>query len=341
MLPGLLWKMFCRLRGTRLITVLVALLAVALLPGSSKSGMSIEAAEPPITGLAFAPDGQSVVVASQAGVVVRSWPALEKTAEIATGLVSIHDLAFSPGGQYLAIAGGTPAEDGQVEICQWPGGQLLYSCRGHEDTILAVAWKNDVEFATGSLDREIVVWDAKTQSPKHRLRGHSDGVTSLCFLQKENVLVSAGLDQNLRLWNPDDETSIGSLNNHKNAIHQIASRPNSDGPSMVASVSDDRTVRLWQPALGRMVRFVELSSAPLAVSWLRDGSRIVLVCADGQVRLIDPDNAEISQELPGINGWAYSLAVHPGGDGLLVGGSGGSLVRIAPEALQPQPATDR
>ncbi len=37
------------------------------------------AAEPPITALRFSPEGDAVVIGSQAGVYVRSWPDLKQT----------------------------------------------------------------------------------------------------------------------------------------------------------------------------------------------------------------------------------------------------------------------
>src|SRR5689334_20928533 len=94
-------------------------------------GSIATAAQPPVTAIAFAPDGHSVVIGSQAGVVVCSWPELVQRRQIQTKLVSVHDLAFSPSGQALAIAGGSPAESGIVEIVTWPDGTLLQVCQGH------------------------------------------------------------------------------------------------------------------------------------------------------------------------------------------------------------------
>jgi WD40 repeat protein len=142
------------------------------------------------------------------------------------------------------------------------------------------------------------------------------------------MLISAGRDQNLRVWKPDSEEMVRTLNNHTNAVHALAVRPAASGLPMIASVSDDRTVRLWQPTIGRMVRFAQLDSTPLAVDWLTDGSRIVVVAADGHMRLIDPDTVEVIQKIPAVEGWAYALGVHPTDGSLLVGGRDGQLKRI-------------
>ena len=44
------------------------------------------AAAPPITAAAFTPDGKQVVTGSQAGIEVRSWPALTVTGHLKTDL---------------------------------------------------------------------------------------------------------------------------------------------------------------------------------------------------------------------------------------------------------------
>lgn len=305
--------------------------AVACL-GFCLLGSITNAAEPPVTAIAFAPDGKSVVVGSQAGLAVHHWPDLKQQRKLDTKIGNVHDLKFSPNGRSLAVAGGTPSEAGLVELLAWPSGVSSAVLKGHEDSVLAVAWRDDSTFATASLDHEVVLWDVKTRKPITRLKGHSRGVSDICFLKRSNLLVSGSLDQNLRVWNTDTTKMVRTLNNHTRGIHQLALRPVAEGLPMIASVSDDRTVRLWQPTIGRMVRFAQLKSTPLAVVWLRDGSQVAVAATDGRVRLIDPDTVEILQEIPAVDGWAYSLAVHPTDGSLLVGGRDGQLKRIIPKA---------
>lgn len=283
------------------------------------------AAPAPITTVAFSPDGKAVVTGSQAGVRVYSWPDLQPTHSLPTRLVNIHDLKFSPDGKHLAVGGGEPAESGAVEILAWPSGESQTLLEGHTDSVLGVAWRSDEQLASASLDHEVVLWSLPDQDEIHRFRGHSRGVSSVCFLSDGSLMVTAGLDQNIRVWDIESGELKRTLNNHKREIHELAVRPATEGLPMVASVSRDRTMRLWQPTIGRMVRFAQLPGPPLSVAWLPDGSLVAVTVTNGNVYLIDPDTVEIVKTIAGDGTWSYALTAHPNATSLVVGDRQGRL----------------
>ena len=286
---------------------------------------------PPITALAFSPDGKSVVACSQAGLHVYDFPTLSLQRTIEVSARNIHDLAFSPDGDQLAIGGGNPATNGIIEIFSWPEGKSLRILQEHQDSVTAVAWRDASSLASASLDRRIIVWDLPTDTAIQQLEGHSKGVSSLCFLSDKDILVSTGIDQSVRVWDLTSGELIRSMNNHTLPVHDLALRPGESGLPMIISAGDDRTVRFWQPTIGRMVKFARLEEAPLATAWLNDGSKVVAVCTDGAVRFVDPDSVKVTSEIHALNGWVYSLAVHPTDDSVVVGGQNAQVRRIVPE----------
>jgi hypothetical protein len=287
-------------------------------------------AAPPITAATFAPDGTSVIVGSQSGLAIHSWPELKPLGTLKTQLANIHDLAFSSGGDVLLAAGGKPAEEGMVEILRWPGGEPISTVAAGEDAVYAVDWRADGgAFAAACGDRSVRLFDAKGEALA-RLDGHSRAVLAVRFLD-EGRLISAGRDQSLRLWDVKEGRTLRTLDNHTAAVAGLAVRPGtaSGAPPWVASIGADRTLRLWQPTIGRLVRFARLPSEPLAVQWTADGTRIAAACADGRVRLIDPDTVAIVDDLPALEGWAYTLVRAPHEPAFLVAGQNGQLRRIA------------
>lgn len=286
---------------------------------------------PPITSLAFSHDGKYVVACSQAGLYVYDFPTLNGQRTIEVSARNIHDLAFSPDGDRLAVGGGNPATEGIIEIFSWQEGKSLRTLRGHRDSVTAVAWRDASSLASASLDRRVILWDLPTETPIQQLEGHSRGVSSLCFLDDKETLVSTGVDQSVRVWDLTSGTLIRNMNNHTLPVHDVALRPNTSGLPMIVSAGDDQTVRFWQPTIGRMVKFARLNAAPLNVAWLNNDAGIVATCADGAIRFVDPDSVEVTGEIQVIDGWAYSLAVHPTDGSVVVGGSNAQVRRIIPK----------
>ena len=272
------------------------------------------AAAPPVTAAAFTPDGKSVLVGSQAGIVIRSWPELKVTGQLKTDLGHVHDLAFAPDGRTLLAAGGSPAAAGVVEVWSWPDAKLVRRVEDHKDLVYRVAWRSDgSRWATASTDHTCRIYSTDTGKVLVNYEGHSRPVLTIAFLPDGKTVVSAGVDQSLQVWAAETGKPMRTLDNHVGIVNDLAVRPGApaDAPPVIVSVGDDRTVRLWQPTVGRLVRFAKLSSKPLAVAWSPSGDRLLVGCADGQVRALDPDTLEVVKESAGPGGRILTLVPGP------------------------------
>ena len=99
---------------------------------------------------------------------------------------------FSPDGHKIASA----SDDGTVVIWCAQTGQKLLTFEGHVGGANCVAWSPDSELvASGGGDKTVRLWkvDTGTQVTKP-LRGHSLGVTSVCFGSRRGLLASGGLE---------------------------------------------------------------------------------------------------------------------------------------------------
>ena len=293
------------------------------------TSLSVVANEPPITALAFTPEAKQVVAVSQSGIHVYSWPELDHKRAIRTSALNLHCLAFSPNEKYLAVGGGTPSEEGVVEVFSWPEGEPVTRFDSHKDSVRSVIWQDNGRLLTASIDREIKLWHLEKETNSIlTLKGHSRSVDAICLIGNGQTLVSTGADQSLRVWDMESGTLIRSMNQHTKPVNALELRPLRDGLPMVASAARDRTIRFWQPTIGRMVRYIRLDSEPLNIAWTNDGDRVLATCVDGRVRIIDPVEVTVTQDLPAINGWAYALAMHPHDRSAAIGGINGQIWRI-------------
>lgn len=284
-------------------------------------------AEPAFTSLAFTPDGSVLLACSQNGITSYKWPELSVEKQMELHSPNAHDLEFSPNGKRLAVAGGTPADDGTVEILSHPELESLQVLPYHSDSVMSVLWIDDDTLAAASLDHEFTLWNLGTSQVVRKFKGHSRGITALALIKSKDMLVSTGIDQSLRVWNLLSGDMVHALNIHTLPVHDLAVRPGDHGLPMLASASDDRTVRFWQPTIGRMVRFTRLSATPLRLAWTTDGSRVVAACIDGRARVIDPETVT-SEAVEGIDGWAHAIAAHPSDGSFVIAGERGQIVRF-------------
>ncbi len=300
-----------------------------LIPGSLPAQQPSQIRMPTITALAATPDGAGYVSGSQAGLAFRAWDG-ESDQAIATGLDHVHHLSFSPDGSLLAVAGGSPAESGEVELWSWPERKRLRQLEGHDDVVYAAEWLGDGKtIVTASADRTVRVWDSATGELRATLTGHSGPVLCLAVAPDGKLICSGSADQTIRVWDTSNWQLVRAMTNHLGPVHGLSFRePAAAGserrPSYLASAGGDGTVRIWQPEIGRMVRIVRHPAPAFCVGWdeagiLWSGSK------DGQLRMIDADLGAVRREEPRSSGWIMSLCIRGAGPQIVIGDSLGQI----------------
>jgi WD40 repeat protein len=289
---------------------------------------------PPITALAIAPGGEQAVVGSQSGIGVVSLPDLKPERTLATQIEHVHALAFSPAGEVLAASGGSPGERGAVELWSWPAGALQATFPAGDDVAYDVAWSGDAaQLGLACADKTVRLQPTGGGKPAV-LRPHSAAVLAVVWLPESDFVLSAGVDQSIRVLAPGSGETVRSLDNHTAAVRDLALSPaQHDGPPMIASAGADRTVRFWQPTIGRLVRFARLPSAPTAICWTPDASHVLAACEDGRLRAIDAESLTVVEFARRIEGFAHAVAATPDGSAAILAGERGQLRIVSLEPI--------
>ncbi|MEO0650545.1 MAG: hypothetical protein AAFZ65_07705, partial [Planctomycetota bacterium] len=160
--------------------------------------------------------------------------------------------------------------------------------------------------------------------PLAPLEGHSSQVLCLA-VAPDGTLASGSLDRTVRIWR--DGELERALDRHAGAVNAVAFAP--DGQQL-ASAASDGTVRVWQHAIGRQRKIIDLERGrALAVLWTDRG--LFAGTDSGAVCQLDWLRARVEVELAGHDDWVRSLVL--AGEHLISLDASGEQLHTA---LEPQ-----
>ncbi|HTT52765.1 MAG TPA: trypsin-like peptidase domain-containing protein [Streptosporangiaceae bacterium] len=291
------------------------------------AGPAIDTRAGEIASLAFGPGGSTLVIGSDVGFVQR-W-AVASHHELTDVRVpeSVYQLAVSPDGRELAVAGS--ADTGY--LLDAATGRLIRQLGTGSALTTSVAFgPGGRTLAVGDSQGVIRLWDVRTgQQIGVPFLGHTGGISGLAFARRGTVLVSASGDGTVRVWPFVQRQPLGDpLVTGQQSVESVAFSP--DGRSL-ATGGFDTTIRLWSLATRRQTAVLGtpnanvlhevLSPAPVdGLAFSPAGG--LLAAADGgasTVQLWDPGRGKLAGALrSGLQ--ESAVAISPDGKLLAVSG---------------------
>lgn len=124
-----------------------------------------------------------------------------------------------------------------------------------------------------TLDGELRMWKS-SRSALSTLSGHARAVTSLAVNASGNVIASGGLDNTIKLWDPDTGRERRTLLGHEATVEQIQFVPQLD---LLISGSLDGTVRVWTMPDGALMQTLTGHTGNVSVMSLIPGPVLRLI----------------------------------------------------------------
>jgi len=255
-------------------------------------------------GVHFGPEGRLVATCGM-DQTLRLWDLSAGGDTAAHPPRPINSVAIAPDGKVVASGG----SDGKVKLWSTATGAPLRVLAGHRDIVYRVAFSPDGRLlASASWDRTVRLWDPASGAPRQVLDGHRSPALDVAFSPDGRLIASASRDGVTRIWRVRSGELLRRLGSHRGAVSGLAFDP----IGRLATVSLDRSLRLWDLANGEALAVVQHPGQPYSVTFDRDGGQLATASWDGTVRLWAAEG-QVHRIVGRHDGRAYRAVFSSGG----------------------------
>ncbi|QDU23208.1 WD40 repeat domain-containing protein [Urbifossiella limnaea] len=292
-----------------------------------------------VVGLAFTPDGGTLVTSDNDSIRLWDVASRRETATLKNGKSGAKPVAVSRDGKLIAAGNW----DATVRLWDRATGMELATLTGHTGPVLTVAFSPDGSLlASGGRGKqwggaaEVKLWNLRDRTEAGALPGVADPLGRLAFSPDGKTLAVGDVRGNLFLWDAASKKVTSPLKGQR-SVSCVVWSP--DGSRLVSGGSD---LRVWEPATGKLLATLPVGDATddcfgLAIS--RDGKLVASGTHRGNLKVWDlttgtarlvlrrahspeaPVVRPIGELSKGTAGYVYCVALSPD-DAVLAAGVG-------------------
>ncbi|KAJ5611660.1 hypothetical protein N7528_008765 [Penicillium herquei] len=266
--------------------------------------------------------------------VEQFWGAAFQTLEGHSSPFGVNSVAFSPNGQIIASC----SSDMTVRLWDAKTGQELQTLQGHSYWVQSVAFSPDGQrVASGSRDNTSKLWDINTGQELQTI-SHPCSVESIAFSPDGDTIALGLADDTITLW----DTKLGQILSHPHSFKPSTSRSQdydtispgvqsiafSPDGQIIASGSDDKTIKLWDAKTGKELQILQGHSGRVqSVAFSPDGRVLASGSDDRTIKFWDATTCQELQILKGHSAMVFSVAFSPDGQ-IIASGSYDKTIKL-------------
>lgn len=159
---------------------------------------------------------------------------------------SIRVMSIASGKKHLALG----LSDHSIKILDLANGfEPLANLTGHTNSVFALGYTPDETIlCSGGRDAHLKFWDASSYSLSENIVAHMFAINYLSFKEDGNYLVTCSMDKSMKVWDVENRKLLKVIDKARNAGHGTSINKVlwSTYSGQVVSISDDRTISIWQ-----------------------------------------------------------------------------------------------
>jgi WD40 repeat protein len=196
-----------------------------------------------------------------------------------------HNVALVPGGRKIM----TCSFDGSIRIWDIESGTQIGDDWG-DDNDRAEGYTitlspNGKTVAIGDIGGKVTLWDVETRKFIAKWTGHTNFVTSLCWSQDGERLVSGSWDGTVRVRDvKSGKTVLGVIQTGHKYVYVAIYSP--DTTKIATGGGDDSGARIWDAKTGELLSTVLKQASVVSLAWTSDQTKLIFT-SDTSIRIFN------------------------------------------------------
>ncbi|MEM9859024.1 MAG: WD40 repeat domain-containing protein [Bacteroidota bacterium] len=184
------------------------------------------------------------------GIHVINWQDKKELGSLNMTKAAIFDIKTSNGEAFIGDASGLLTKISVNKL------SIIKAIQKSDASLRTIAINERTnELAAGYSDNKIRIFDKSSLILKHVLEAHTNSVFTLKYNPDENLLVSAGRDAHIRVWDVEaGYLNIQDIAAHMYAINNIDYSP--DGKHFV-TCSMDKSIKVWDSRTFKLCKVID------------------------------------------------------------------------------------
>jgi WD40 repeat protein len=262
----------------------------------------------PITAVAFSPDGSQLASSGYHEVLI--WNTADGTLlrRITNIAERVYDIDYSPDGQTLAVAAGTPGQLGELKLFGVTDGRHLRTPVRARDAVFALAFSPDgSRLVCGGADRTLTVARVADGQIERQIEDHADWIMDVNWSPDGLKLVSSSRDKSCKVFESQTGHPVVTFSGHGEPVYTAAFLADNQ---TVVSGGSDRKLRVWTTAEAKEVRAIEGFSGDIFRLHVLAGDQVLAASGDKNLHLHNAADGAQLRLFAGHSDWVYTLSTH-------------------------------